>query len=59
MLDSPITWATLNDLGGTAITFTSAGIKGIRENSYWVRPRISGAGAATALDVYLMVYAER
>jgi hypothetical protein len=58
MKDTP-TYATLNDDGGTALTFTSAGIKKIRENTYWVRPIISGGDETTNLDVYLLVHAEK
>jgi len=58
MMDDPA-FVTVNDAGGTAMTFTEAGLKKIRENAYWIRPRISGAGATTDLDVYMLVYAER
>jgi len=58
MIDDP-TYATVNDGVGTALTFTSAGIKKIMENTYWVRPIISGAGADTNLDVYLLVHTKR
>ena len=53
IVDSPI-YSTLNDDGGTALTFTEAGIKKIRENSYWVRPSISGTTATTNLNVHLL-----
>lgn len=54
MIDNP-TYATLNDGTGAALTITSAGIKQILENTYWVRPIISGGDANTNLDVYLLV----
>ena len=54
MIDSP-TYATLNDATGTALTITSACIKQILENTYWIRPYITGADANTNLDVYLLV----
>jgi len=58
MIDSP-TYATLNDITEMPLTITSAGIKQILENTYWVRPIISGAGATTNLDVYLLVETAR
>jgi hypothetical protein len=57
--DDPSSWVTLNDTGGTALTFTSAAIKQIRENSYWVRPSISGGAAGTELTVYLLIETTR
>lgn len=53
------TYATLNDPTGSAITFTSAGIKGILENTYWVRPIISSVTDSTDLNVYLLVETTR
>lgn len=58
IIDSP-TYASLTYDGTNAIAFTSAGVKKIWENTYWVRPIISGAGATTTLDVYLLVHTER
>lgn len=58
MIDSP-TYSTLNDAEGDALEFSSAGIKQILENSYWVRPSISGAGATTDIDVYMLIHANR
>jgi len=58
VVDSPV-YATLNDGVGTALTFTSAGIKQILENTYWIRPYITGADANTNLDVYLLAETTR
>ena len=52
-------YATLNDAEGDALTFASAGIKQMLENAYWIRPVVSGLGATTDLDVYLMAVTER
>ncbi len=58
MIDDP-TWVTLNDNGGSALTFTSAAVKTIRENTYWISPILTGGGAATDLEVYLLMWTER
>ncbi len=41
----PTTWATLHDVSGTPLTFTSAGIEAIAENPLHIRPLLSGAGS--------------
>lgn len=47
-------WATLNDLQGTALTFTSARIEGVSEIVTYIRPLVSGASGTTDLDVYFL-----
>ena len=59
MTDEPLSYSTLNDATGAAISLTSAAIKQILENTVWVRPRITGAGGAVNLDVYLLVQTTR
>ena len=54
MIDSPV-FETLYDSGGNAISFTTGAIKQIRENTYWIRPVVTGLGVATNLDVYLLL----
>jgi len=59
MKDTP-TYATLNDAGGSALTYTTAAIKKVREHTYWVRPVLSGGEVfITNLDVYLLCYTEK
>lgn len=43
-------WVTLNDTGGSALTFTAAGMKIIAENPVYMRATTSG-GAGTAVSV--------
>lgn len=50
--DGGTTWATLNDLFGNALTFTSAGIKGVAELTAMIRPTLSAGSGAVDLDVY-------
>lgn len=47
-------WFTLNDLQGTALTFTSARGEGVSEVVTFIRPLVSSAGAGTDIDVYLL-----
>ena len=49
--DDGTTWATLNDAFGTALTFTTAGVKQVTEVTSRLRPLVSSAGASTDLDV--------
>lgn len=39
-------WYTMNDPGGTALSYATGKIKAILENPRWVRPRVSAKGAA-------------
>lgn len=39
-------WYVLNDLSGAALTFTSAGLKGVREDTLYLRPHLT-AGTGT------------
>jgi len=53
-------WVTLNDAGGTALTFTSGAVKQIRENTYWIRPIVTGGDANTSsIEIYLLAVTER
>jgi hypothetical protein len=60
MVDDPI-FETLNDAEGNPLTFTSAGIRQVLENTYWVRPILSNADLAlnTNLDIYLLAETTR
>lgn len=49
--DQGTTWATLNDAFGTALTFTTAGIKQLTEVCAFMRPLVSAAGGSTDLTV--------
>ncbi len=46
-----VNWATLNDLGGTALSFTAAGLRGVRERVKWLRPRLSAGTGTISLTV--------
>ncbi len=58
VIDSP-TYATLNDPSGTSLAITSAGIKQVLENTYWIRPIVSGGDTTTDLDIYLLASTTR
>lgn len=58
IIDSPV-YASLTYDGSNAIALSSAGMKKIWENTYWVRPILSGGNVTTSLDVYLLVHTER
>lgn len=51
-----VTWATLNDEGGTTLVVTAASVRSIREVTRYVRPR---ATAGTAVDMDVHVFATR
>jgi hypothetical protein len=53
------TYYPLNNGSGNTLTFVSNGLRDIRENTYWVRPYVSGGDATTDLDVYLLCVTER
>jgi hypothetical protein len=53
------TFASLTYDGTNAAAFTSAGIRKLQENSYWLRPVITSKGADTDLDVYLLLVTEK
>jgi hypothetical protein len=48
------TWSPLTDPGGTAITFTSAGIEAIAENPLYVRARLSVTGIGATIVVNML-----
>ena len=48
-------WQTLRDPGGTLLSFTADGLKGILENPRFIRPSSSGG---TGTDVDVIVYAK-
>lgn len=56
--NDPTFWV-LNDNAGTTLSFTSANLKNVRENTYWVRPYMSGGDANTSISVYLLCVTER
>lgn len=45
---------TLNDLQGSALSFTSARLEGISEVPLYVRPRVTAGDGTTAINVYLV-----
>jgi hypothetical protein len=48
-------WFAVNDLSGVAMTFATAGIKGIREDVILVRPRVTAGDGTTSLTAVLCV----
>ena len=50
-----VTYATIHDPQGNDLAFTAAGIEQVLENTYLVRPLLSGAGGSTSLTVKMLV----
>lgn len=46
-------YVTLNDPAGAALSITAAGLKGIRENPAYIRPRVTAGDGTTSLTVTL------
>lgn len=56
-LDGGVTWSTLDDPFGVALSFTSAGLKPIGPITPLIRPNVTG-GTGTSVSVYLFVRAK-
>lgn len=54
-LDGGTTWATLNDLGGTALSHTSAALKGVREDAPLIRPNVTAGDGTTSITAALAI----
>jgi len=44
---------------GTVLNFNTGDLKGIGENTYYIRPRVMNGDATTDVDVYLLCVTER
>ena len=51
---SPTSGPTLTDLGGTSLSFTSAGLRSIAEGARQVRPVVTGGDGTTAITVRMV-----
>jgi hypothetical protein len=51
-------YATLVDSFNNALSFTTAGLKQINQNSFAIRPRVTGGDATTSLTVILCIRRE-
>ncbi len=49
-----VTWVTLTDPGGTALSFTAEDLKVILENPREIRPRVTAGDGSTDLDVFIV-----
>lgn len=47
-------WVTLNDINGSALTFTADRMETIAENPMWIRPVASGATGGTNVRVVMV-----
>jgi hypothetical protein len=47
-------YATLNNLQGSALSLTAAGIKGVAEITRYIRPRISAGDSNTSLTITIL-----
>lgn len=52
-------YATLNDSGGTALTFVAAGVRQLREDAYQIRPAVTAGDGTTSLTVRLLMRVRR
>jgi len=50
-------YVQLNDNGGTAISITAAGIKGVSENTRLVRPAVTAGDGSTLLTITMLLRA--
>lgn len=53
------TYATLQDQQKTSLALTASGVYQIEQNTYYVRPNVTGGDSTTDLDVYLLCVTER
>ncbi len=58
MIETP-TYFTLVDIFEDNIAFTENDGAQIVQNTYWVRPNLSGGNTTTDIDVYLLCVTER
>ena len=49
-----VTWITLTDPGGAALSFTAEDLKVILENPQELRPRVTAGDGSTDLDVFIV-----
>jgi len=49
--ETATTWYTLNDPQANALSFTSAKIEQVLENTRWVRPRVTAGDGTTSITV--------
>ena len=49
-----LTWATLTDPQGNALSITAAKIEAISEAVLYVRPRVTGGDGTTSLTIHLL-----
>ncbi len=49
-----VTWVTLTDPGGSALSFTSEDLKVILENPAEIRPKVTAGDGSTDLDVFIV-----
>ena len=52
-------WHTLTDMTGSPISFTSAGVKMIQENTLYVRPSVTAGDGTTDLTAIVVARAPR
>lgn len=50
-----VTFPALNDFTGTVIAMTAAGIKGVGENTLYVRPAVTAGDGTTSLTVTMLL----
>jgi hypothetical protein len=53
--DDKANWFTLTDPQGNPLSFTTARLEQISENTRWLRARVSAGDGTTALDVRMFV----
>lgn len=46
-------WFTMNNVQGSALSFTAAGFRAVSEASIYIRPRVTAGDGTTAITVYM------
>jgi hypothetical protein len=48
-------WITMNNIQGTALSFTAAGLRAVSEATRYIRPRVTAGDGTTSLTVTIFV----
>jgi hypothetical protein len=54
-----VDWYTLRDPSGVLLSFTSANIRAVLENTIAIRPRVTGGDGSTSITVILSIRKQR
>ena len=57
--EDTLTYDTLHTPQGIVMTYNDVAIRQVQENTYWVRPSVTGGDGTTDIDVWLLCVTER